>query len=186
MQKLIALVSVLGVAAGCSSSGGNIDVTSRADQAADLADALIAENISDPTLLPVTGQAIYAGFGTLDLAIGGTTQSYIGDLDLTVGFSSTSDQILGTLQHFDGLTGVLDITNESLDRGTDTDEDYTFGADVDGTLTNSDGNYVIDASLAGDFLGRDQDGVTGIVFGDITGPNGVDIFDGTIAGVKTN
>lgn len=75
MQKLIALISVLGVAVGCSSSSGNINAMSRADQAADLADALIAENKSDPTLLPVTGQATYAGFGTLDLAIGGTTQS---------------------------------------------------------------------------------------------------------------
>lgn len=185
MRKWVCFTALV-LVVGCGSTGQGTDAMSRADQAADLADALIAENKSDPTLLPVAGQATYAGFGTLDLAIGGTTQSYIGDLDLTVEFSSASDQISGTLQHFDGLTGVLDITNGSLDRGTDTDEDYTFGADVDGTLTNSDSNYVIDASLAGDIRGRDQGGVTGVVFGDITGPNGVDIFDGTIAGARTN
>ena len=64
--------------------------------------------------------------------------------------------------------------------------DYTFGADVDGMLTNNGGEYVIDASLSGGFRGRNQDGVTGVVFGDITGPNGVDIFDGTVVGIRTN
>jgi hypothetical protein len=44
-------------------------------------------------------------FGTLDLAIRGMTQSYIGDLDLTVKFSSASGRISGTLHNFDGLIG---------------------------------------------------------------------------------
>ncbi len=178
--------SVLLLAVGCGGTGQSTNPTSRADQAADLAAALLTENISDPALLPVTGRAVYAGFGTLDLAIGGTMQSYIGDLDLTVEFSGTGDPISGTLHSFDGLSGALSIANGNLDRGADTDVDYTFGADIDGTLTNSDGDYVIDASLSGDFRGRDQDGITGVVFGDITGSNGVDIFDGTVAGIRTN
>ena len=125
-------------------------------------------------------------FGTLDLAIRGTTQSYIGDLDLTVEFSSASDRISGNLHIFDGLIGELDIANGTVDRCADKDVYYTFGADIDGTLTNSDGDDIIDVTLAGDFRGRNQDGVTGVVLGDITGPNGVDIFDGTVAGARTN
>ena len=178
--------SVLLLAVGCGGTGQSTNPTSRADQAADLAAALLTENISDPALLPLTGRAVYAGFATLDLAIGGTMQSYIGDLDLTVEFSGTGDPISGTLHSFDGLSGALSTANGNLDRGANTDVDYTFGADVDGMLTNNGGEYVIDASLSGGFRGRNQDGVTGVVFGDITGPNGVDIFDGTVAGIRTN
>lgn len=179
-------VGALMLIVGCGGKGSGADQASRADQAVDLADAVQGENKSDPARLPVTGRAIYAGFGTLDLAIRGTTQSYIGDLNLSVEFSDTAEPISGTLHHFDGLTGALDISNGNLDRGANTDVDYTFGADVDGMLTHNGGDYVIDASLSGDFRGRNQGGVTGVVFGDITGPNGVDIFDGTVTGARTN
>ena len=185
MRKWVCF-SALVLVAGCGGTGQSTNPTWRVDRASDLAAALFTENISDPARLPVTGRAIYAGFGTLDLAIRGTTQSYIGDLNLSVEFSGTAEPISGTLHHFDGLTGALDISNGNLDRGADTDVDYTFGADVDGILTNNGGDYVIDASLLGDFRGRNQDGVTGVVFGDITGPNGVGIFDGTVAGARIN
>ena len=179
-------VGALMLIVSCRGMGSGTDQASRADQAADLVDALLGENISDPALLPLTGRAVYAGFATLELAIAGTIQSYIGDLDLTVEFSGTGDPISGALHSFDGLSGALSIANGNLDRGANTDVDYTFGADVDGMLTNNGGDYVIDASLSGDFRGRNQDGVTGVVFGDITGPNGVDIFDGTVVGIRTN
>ena len=171
-------VGALMLIVSCRGMGSGTDQASRADQAADLVDALLGENISDPALLPLTGRAVYAGFATLELAIAGTIQSYIGDLDLTVEFSGTGDPISGALHSFDGLSGALSIANGNLDRGADTD--------VDGMLTNNGGEYVIDASLSGDFRGRNQDGVTGVVFGDITGPNGVDIFDGTVVGIRTN
>ena len=91
--------------AGCGGTGQSTNPTSCVDQASDLACALFTEKISNPACLPVTGRAIYVRFGTLDLAILGTTQSYIGDLDLTVKFSSASGRISGTLHNFDGLIG---------------------------------------------------------------------------------
>ncbi|MCO4848279.1 MAG: hypothetical protein KC448_09950 [Yoonia sp.] len=185
MRKWVCL-SALVFGVGCGAPGQGTDPASRADQAADLEVELQNENYSDPAGLPVSGRGIYKGFATLDLPIGGTTQSYTGDLDLTVEFGGSKDQVSGALQGFDDLAGVLNIENGNLDRGTDTDEDYTFGADVGGTLTGRDGDYVIDASLLGDMRGRNQDGVTGVVFGDITGPEGVDIFDGTVAATRIN
>lgn len=136
--------------------------------------------------MPANGRAVYAGFGILNLPIDGAVQAYVGDLDLTVEFGRSGDQISGTLQRFDGLTGVLDIANGNLDRGTYTDVGYTFRADITGTLSAISGDYVIDANLTGDIRGRNQGGITAVVFGDITGPDGLDIFDGTLAATRTD
>ena len=76
--------------AGCGGTGQSTNPTSCVDQTSDLAYALLTEKISNLARLPVTRRAIYVRFGTLDLAIRGMTQSYIGDLDLTVKFSSVS------------------------------------------------------------------------------------------------
>jgi hypothetical protein len=181
-----AYFSALMFVVSCGSTELGNNPASRVAQAADLAAELQDENLSDPSLLPANGRAVYAGFGTLNLPIDGATRAYVGDLDLTVEFGRSGDQISGTLQRFDGLTGVLDIANGNLDRGADTDVDYTFGADITGTLSASSGDYVIDANLTGDIRGRNQDGITAIVFGDITGPDGFDIFDGTLAAARTD
>ena len=170
----------------CGSSSAVEDAISRADQAAALAAYLTGENVSNPNQLPMSGLAIYAGFSTLNLPIGGATQAYVGDLDLQVTFGGSRDQVTGGMSNFNGLTGTLEISGGRLDRGTDTDVDYTFDGDVTGTLGAGADSYTIDAGLVAEFRGRNQDGVTGVIFGDINGQNGVDLFDGTLVGARTN
>lgn len=183
MRKTVWILGVM-LVSGCGSSGSAGDAVSRADQAAALTEQLAEENISNPTLLPTTGVANYTGFSTLRLPIDGQTTAYLGDLAMTVDFTKNTNQVSGSIGNFSGLGGSLTIGGGSLDRGTDTDVDYTFEGDVDGTLDANGTDYVIDAGLVAEFRGRDQDGVTGVVFGDITGPSGVDIFDGSLAGAR--
>lgn len=183
MRKTVVILGVL-LVSGCGSAGPAGDALSRADQAAALTEQLAEENVSNPTTLPTTGAANYTGFSTLRLPIDGQTSAYLGDLSMTVDFSQ--NQVSGNIGNFNGLGGSLAIGGGRLDRGTDTQVDYTFDGDVDGTLTANGANYVIDAGLVAEFRGRNQDGVTGVVFGDITGAAGVDIFDGSLAGSRSN
>ena len=181
----IFMVVLLGGLAGCS-GGRGADGLSRADQAAALAAALAEENISAPSTLPTGGTATYAGFMTLGLPIGGTTQDFVGDLDVIVDFAANNSQLSGSVSNFDGVSGTLTIAGGELDRSADPRVDYTFDGAVTGTLAQSGARYDIDASLLGEFRGRNQDGLMGIVFGDIVGPDGQDIFDGSIAAARIN
>lgn len=177
------IVIGIGLLAGCSSGAGGT-TPARGDQAAELEAALAQENVSDPDALPTAGTANYAGFMTLGLPIGDARQDYVGDLDLSVDFASTRDQVSGTASNFNGLSGELAIAGGDLDRTTDTSVDYTFDGTVTGTLAQAGQNYAIDGSIVGEFRGRFQDGLTGVIYGDIDGPDGQDLFDGSIAATR--
>lgn len=178
------LIIVAATLAGCSSSSGGGDGMTRAERAAALEAALEEENISKPSALPVRGTASYTGFMTLGLPIGGETSDYVGDLDLQVDFGAARNQIAGTASNFDGLSGDLAISGGNIDQSTDTDIDYTFDGAVDGSFGYDGDSYTVDGSLVGEFRGRNQDGVTGVIYGDINGPDGQDLFDGTLAGTR--
>ena len=73
-----------------------------------------------------------------------------------------------------------------LARGTDLDLDFTFDGAIGGTLGQGGYSYIIDGALVGEFRGRDQDGITGLIYGDISGPNEQDLFDGTLAATRND
>lgn len=183
-MRNIGLVLSLAVSAGCGSSGGG--EMSRSARAAALAATLEGENVSNPGALPMRGTATYAGFMTLGLPINGTTADHIGDLDLEVDFGATRNPLSGTVSNFDGLSGGLTIGTSTLGRETDPNVDFTFNSGISGTLGQGGDSYTIDGQIAGEFRGRNQDGMTGLVYGDITGPDDQDLFDGTFAATRSN
>ena len=170
--------------AACASAGDGTSAVSRAEQAARLYSDLSRENISNPALLPTSGTAQYAGLIALDLPIPNESAPHVGDIDLRVNFGSNRNPISGSATNFNGLSGSLTIASGAIDRGADPDEDYTFEAGLAGTLDGTSGAFVIDGTLSGDFRGRNLDGVTGVVYGDVTGPDGQVLFDGTFAGTQ--
>lgn len=184
MGRTFALIA-FGLLAACS-SGEDGDGISRGDQAAALEAALSEENVSNPGALPMKGTASYAGFMTLGLPIGGAPQDFVGDLDMVVDFAANRDQVSGTATNFNGLTGSLWIASGDLDRATDTGVDFTFDGTVMGSLAQAGQSYDIDGNIAGEFRGRNQDGLTGVVYGAINGPDGQDLFDGSFAATRTN
>ena len=61
--------------------------------------------------------------------------------------------------------------------------DLTYHADA-GTLAQNGDNYGIDGAIVGEFRGRNQDGLTGLAYGDINGPSGQDLFQGSMAAIR--
>jgi len=177
---------VLAVTAGCSSPSTGVENIDRAAQAAALEAALAGENISDPAALPLEGTANYAGFMTLNLPTVDGRQANVGDLNLAVDFGATSNQVSGGVSNFSGTTGTLDISGGDLNRGADPDMDFTFDGALSGTLQTGSTAFDIDGNLLGEFRGRDQYGLTGIVSGTITGSGSQDIFDESMAATRTD
>ncbi len=181
-KGIISVVAMLWIA-GCGTSGSQGGTGTLSEQASLMMQVQSGENISDPSTLPTSGRARYAGYSTLDLPqIGAQT----GQMDLLVRFGDFGGSVTGSMHNFENLNGILQIGDGRLFRGADVGVDYLLGADVTGTLDDASGIYVIDAELAGDLRGRFQDGVTGVVFGTVTHA-GVDvIFEGEVVGERTN
>ncbi len=175
---------------------GGASVTSgtaldRAGAAAQLDDRLTGANVSDPTRLPIVGRGEYNGYMRARLPTGpdGARVDYLGDLTIDVNFGAGFDQIRGQASGFKAanntaLAGALAITDGNIYRDTDPTAAYSFDGDVDGTLTGGSSSYIIDAEIEGEFLGRNQDAVSGVLFGDVTGPAWQDIFDGSFAATR--
>lgn len=179
----VAVWGVLIVLAGCN---GGAAVDSGA-----LEDEVDLVTINDPGTLPTAGRADYTGTMTARLPVPGIgTRAYIGDLALSVDFGADDDALTGRANRFahasgDQLTGGLSLASGALFRSTDPDENYTFDGDVTGTLTHATGGAMrIDAQMSGDFRGTDQAAVQGVIFGDVTTRDGLDIFDGSFAGER--
>ena len=189
MRFAAILFTTLAVA-GCGASSGGGAAPDRSAKAILLAEKLAAENISEPATLPTTGSARYEGFMTARLPLGPESRrvDYLGDLYLDVDFAADQNQLSGSASGFahndNRLEGALSITGGDLFRETDPDKNYTFTGEIDGTLSRGASDFVVDADLTGEFRGRNQDGVSGIVYGDITGPQGQDIFDGSFSAEK--
>ena len=183
------LILAVALLAGC---GGGDDGPSDAGPSPDIIDGGIAgQPISPPATLPTAGRAEYNGYMRARLPTGpdGARVQYLGDLTLEVNFGAAFDQIRGQATGFEAadripMDGTLAITRGNIYRDTDPSAAYSFDGDVDGTLTGAKGSYVIDASIVGEFLGRGQTAARGLLFGDVTGPAGQDIFDGSFAGTR--
>jgi len=133
-----------------------------------LAITLASIEYTDPTTLPVSGSATYSGYLGVDA---GELGQAIGQMSLTASFAS--DSISGNVRNVvaedeEQLSGSLSISGGTIDRTADTDIEFTFAADVDGTLTGEDGDFVVDAELLGDFTGENHQYVEGPVGGTVT------------------
>ena len=176
------------VLTGCGGSGGGSGSGPVALTPDQIDDSIGGQPVSNPSTLPTTGRAEYNGYMRANLPTGaeGARVQYLADLRLDVNFGAGFDQIRGQASGFEArdgvpLGGTLAVARGRIFGDTDTTAAYSFDADVDGTLTQGADTYVIDASLEGEFLGQGETAARGLVFGDITGPLGQDIFDGTFA-----
>ncbi len=145
-----------------------------------------ALDVTPAAQLPDSGAVAYGGAVVLNLPTGGAHLAHIADLAVTVNFGPADTPMTGTLDNFqavDGssLGGVLTISGGAFDPGADPGTAYQFTALLSGNLSDAGNTYVIDGDIAGDFRGRNGDAILGVVYGDITGPAGVDIFDGAFA-----
>lgn len=126
-----------------------------------------SEGFSEPASLPMNTTATYTGFIGLDT----DDVSTIGELELTADFGT--DQISGSATNFasedTNYSGSLTISNGTgIDRLADLNNfDYTFDADIAGTLTGDGEDFVIGGLLEGDFIGNNQEYVGGIVTGTV-------------------
>ncbi|MCB5198130.1 hypothetical protein LGQ03_02650 [Loktanella sp. TSTF-M6] len=192
MPRFISLIPFFIFAACGGGGGGDDDAGPDRFAVADRLESRLAEqDVSDPGTLPVTGRANYTGFmrAGLPTGAGGARVEYLGDLRMDVNFGAARDEVAGSATGFqtgagDRLSGTLTISDGDLFRDTDPDENYTFTGDVDGTLKRGADSYRIDAEIEGEFKGRDREGVSGLLFGDVRGPDGQDVFDGSFAAVK--
>jgi len=171
--------------AGCGgSSTGATSFKSIETAGNALSNEIFSVPYTDPSTLPTSGSASYNGYigVTVDNAI-----DVAGELELTADFAS--DNITGSAFNFfdrneNAYAGTLEVSNGGFDRTADTSSEFTFGADLDGTLSNSGENIQVDASLDGDFTGSDYRYVEGTVFGRARTSEGWFSLDGGFVGER--
>ena len=186
-----ALAIVLLAGCGGGGGGGGAGGSPAPLTPGQIDDGIAGLPVADPATLPTTGRAEYNGYIRAGLPTGpeGARVEYLADLRLDVNFAAAFDQIRGEATGFEArdevpLSGTLAVTGGNIYGDTDPTAAYSFNGNVDGTLTRGADSYVIDASLEGEFLGRGETAARGLVFGDVTGPLGQEIFDGTFAATR--
>jgi hypothetical protein len=144
-------------------------------QEAALSTQWASASFSDPTTLPTIGTATYAGIVRIAVETGGPEIQMAGDFGMIANFQTTT--VSGTAGGFVDQTdqtyaGVLNMANGSIDRAADTAIEYTFVAEIDGTLSGGGTIYDITALLGGDFLDPDYGAIDGVISGTVT--SGID------------
>ena len=137
--------------------------------------------------IPTFGSAVYDGYlsGTLANSSDGLTDTIIGKMSLTVGFTNSSVNVTGSASNFRDeddvpMTGSLTFSNGDLDRGADITSDVTLTLNANGTLTDADQNdLVFGSQLQGDMLGTNHDAVGGFVLGVVNHNGDEQLIDGT-------
>lgn len=138
--------------------------------------------MSDPATLPVLGSFVYNGVLGVNFGPDDARNSLIGDMRLVADFDASG--ISGDVNNFIDVndvtySGQLDITGGNINRAADLATQYTYGADLDGQLTDEDGGqYSFDMTLRGDFFGDNQEFVGGDLAGDVITPDGTVTYDG--------
>ncbi len=182
---------VLVILTACGSSSGLSQATDTADTADALKDRLEDAPVSPPAQLPTLGSADYRGFMFVDLPVtpsDPTLQTaYVGEMTMSVAFDGRAEPVRGRATGFTDrlnvtLGGSLDIGKGTIFRGNDPDSNYTLEGAVAGRLNHPGvGAMDVDGSMAGEFRGLNQEGVQGVVFGDVASSLGEEIFDGSFA-----
>lgn len=178
------VVAVCASLAACSGSGGGggDGGTGSSDQ--------LGANDGDTTGgidAPISGTARYDGFMTLNLPTSEGRAPFTGSLGLDVDFDASAAQVTGEANNFlspddDMLSGRLMVTDGEIDSSAERPADYTFEAGISGTLRGPQfRNMVITGTLIGDFNGDTAEVLSGSSFGDVIGPTGADIFNGSFS-----
>ena len=173
----------------CGAGGGGSEIPVSAGDPA-------PKPVIEPGDLPVSGNASYDGLMTLRLPQNGDALSahtdHTGNLRLNVDFDVGFNQVTGVVDGFqtptnEPMVGRVFVTEGLIDRGASSSKDYTFDAKLSGTLSALNfSSTVISGTVLGDFSGSDLSALTGRVYGNLVLGNGVDIFDGTYATVRSD
>ena len=132
-----------------------------------------------PSTLPPGGSATYDGY--IIAATPSDEFVVAGELEMIANF--LTPEVTGTARNFVDendvrLGGTLAITNGAINRAATTNPDFTFVADLDGTLTDPGDSYLVDGTLSGDFFGTSYGAVFGPVGGTVTADFGTLALDG--------
>lgn len=164
----LAALAAAGAVAGCSDS----DSSDRSFDDLDAAGAALSEEafdagLTDPSTLPTSGSATYDGYMGMTLEDDATNPTVlVGDLTMSVEFEGTPT-FEGTADDFvddqnDEYDGSLQITEGVVFRDVDVEEFYSAEFEVDGTLTDPDGDDLeFSGDGVGDFFGDDQEYMLG-------------------------
>ena len=166
---------------GCGSTTDTAALLSFADTEA-IADAINADwgavSYTDPASLPKTGSATYDGVMNLATA---ASLGIVGEMQLMADFSGSA--ISGSGRNFvdpadNRYDGTLAVTNGFIDRLADPSAEFTFDADLDGTLTESGDSYAFAGFIDGDFVGPNHEAVFGEISGTVNSSSGTEFFIG--------
>ena len=146
--------------------------------------------IQSPLGLPVTGQARYRGFMTLNLPEGGDVTApsapHVGALSVDVNFDAGADQVSGIADAFRtpqdiALSGRLFVTNGQLEASAN------FDAQISGTLAGTGfSNSVISGTINGGLSGQKLDAMTGVASGQVVTGTGAGTFSGSFTAANSN
>ena len=137
---------------------------------ADLLEIADRTQVTQPSSLPVSGEASYRGVAYFEFtSIAEAETELLADMTLRADFSDAT--VSGRMENFisnrdESYAGTLSIEEGDIDRATDTSSQFTYIAGLEGTLTAPSGTqFASDAFIAGEFVGEDPDFVRGYVRG---------------------
>lgn len=156
------------------------------EQMDDLHRAWDGVDISVPADLPYGGGATFNGVMGLTVETAAGALAINGALRVNADF--TSNSLSGDVrdlvdQNENRLDGNLAITSGVLNRSANIGTDYTFGANIGGTLSGATETYTLLGDLSGDFHGPSYLATSGVVAGLVTSGFGTGyLFGSFIAG----
>lgn len=125
-------------------------------------------DFDDPAQLQLGSTVTYFGLLFIENA---AQEGAVGGLRLDANFAgnSLSGSVTNMVDFNDSpITGQIDIDNGVIDRNVNVQEEFTFSADLSGTLTSTlDETAQIDGALFGDFYSG-QEFIAGFITGEIT------------------
>ncbi len=170
------LVVLLLVLTGCGTDTGDVDppaanYAAYETQFVNLRNTWGSSGYTDPTTLPAGGSASYTGVMRLSVETSAGALKMDGAMTLTSTFSTNS--LSGNVRSFAdqnnvAMNGSLAITGGVLDRAANTGVEYTYSANIGGTLSGGGDSFAILGDLSGDFLGPSYLATTGVVAGTAT------------------
>lgn len=170
-------IGILSAISGCGESSGLapealLTYAQKTSAATTLVNSYNAIPYTDPAALPASGTVRYTGYVGGDIVTSGIiTNSVIGNVSLDANF--TTNAISGLASGFVDVaeqtySGSLLINNGDIDRTIDIMTQYTLVADMNGTLTGSDGTvYVVTSLIQGDFVGTNAGAIDAVVGGSV-------------------
>ncbi len=167
---------------GGGGPGPPVDFATYVSQTAALNSTWNGTPASDPSGLPISGAATYAGVMSLTVETGSGDLDMMGALALSANFTANSisgDATGFVTENATALSGGLTISGGVIDRSANTALEYTYTAILAGNLSGGGETFGIDSDMSGDFLGPDHLAASGIVSGTANSSFGTGYVFGT-------